>query len=103
MYESLDAKVLVFSNVSEISGARSFLDTFGRRCASSSSIWNIDVIPPDALTGLGDFTGSSSLGLTTMGSGRLPYGLESLEFRSKRSTSEVVGAIGVESVLSDIS
>lgn len=66
--------------------------------ARSSSISNIDVIPPDDLIGFGDFMARSLVGLMITGAGLAPPSAVVLDFRSKRSTSDVVGGMGVESV-----
>ena len=66
--------------------------------ARSSSISNIDVIPPDDLIGFGDFMARSLVGLTITGAGLAPEGAVVLDFRSNRSTSDVVGGMGVKSV-----
>lgn len=58
----------------------------------------MEEIPPDVLTGLGDLRGKSLLGLITSGSGFFPVDWGELALRSNIFTSEVVGAIGVESV-----
>ena len=44
----------------------------GEGLLSSTSIWNTEEMPLDALIGLGDLMGKSLLGLITIGSGRLP-------------------------------
>lgn len=55
-------------------------------------------VTPD-LTGVGLFNVSSLLGLITIGSGLFPGdSCVSFNLRSNKSTSDVVGAIGVESV-----
>lgn len=58
---------------------------FGRSALSSSHS-NIDVIPPDVLTGFGDFIARSLVGLTTIGVGFFPLGPDMLDVCSKRFT-----------------
>ena len=62
-----------FSIMSDAFCSALLLAVGGEGLLSSISIWNTDVMPLDALMGLGDLMGKSLLGLITIGSGLFPY------------------------------
>jgi hypothetical protein len=70
--ELLGANDGLFSITSAAFGLRLSVGALGVVGLSSSSIWNMDVIPPEVLIGFGDLIARSLLGLITIGSGRLP-------------------------------
>ena len=72
VYESVEPIVVIFSNAWL---CERFVDSrLGLLCVSSSSIRNIEVIPPDVLIGLGELIGNSRGDLITTGSALLPEG-----------------------------
>ena len=69
-----------------------------RSLASGSSIWNIDVKPPEVRIGFGDLIERLASGLMTIGSSLFGDDCEGLHFCSNKLTSDVVGGMGLSSV-----